>query len=45
MEITLRLSELILSGLIIVGYGKFLSLLFQIICESIKDKIKNKKGD
>ena len=38
MEIGLRLTELMLTGLIIIGWGKFFSLVLETIFDSIKNK-------
>lgn len=40
MEIGLRLTELMLTGLIIIGWGKFFSLVLETIFEAVKDKFR-----
>lgn len=42
MQTTLILIKLFLSGLIIIGWGKFFSLVLEVVFEILRDKIRNK---
>lgn len=42
MEIGMKLTQFLLTGLVIIGYGKFFTLIVQVIFESLKEKMKER---
>lgn len=42
METGLKLTQFILTGLVIIGWGKFFSLVLEVVFEILRDKIRNK---